>query len=35
MRNDKRDTNGELSDMLMFGMTPLDFASALKTVTLR
>jgi RimJ/RimL family protein N-acetyltransferase len=35
MRNDKRDTNGELYDMLMFGMTPQDYATALQTVSRR
>ena len=30
MRNDKRDTNGALYDMLMFGMTPQDYATALE-----
>ena len=30
LRNDKRDTNGALYDMLMFGMTPQDYATALE-----
>jgi ribosomal-protein-serine acetyltransferase len=35
MRNSNRDTNGELYDMLVFGMTPQDYATALQTVSLR
>jgi ribosomal-protein-serine acetyltransferase len=33
MRNANRDTNGELYDMLVFGMTPQDYATALQTVS--
>jgi len=34
-RNDKRDMNGKLYDMLMFGMTPQDYATTLQTVSPR
>lgn len=30
LRNDKCDTNGELYDMLLFGMTPQDYAAAVQ-----
>jgi ribosomal-protein-serine acetyltransferase len=30
LRNEQRDTNGELYDMLVFSMTPQDFAAALQ-----